>query len=79
MMQPDRDERRRSEPEFLGAEQRGDDDVSAGLQLPVRLDDDAAAQVVEHQRLVGLGEAELPREARVHDRGLAATAPVPPS
>ena len=64
MMQPERDERRGREAELLGAEQRGDDDVAAGLQLAVDLDDDAAAQVVEHQRLVRLGEAELPRDAR---------------
>ena len=65
MMQPSRDQRRGREAEFLGAEQRGDDDVAAGLELSVGLDHDAAAQVVEHQRLVRLGEAELPRQPRV--------------
>ena len=63
----DRDQRRRREAELLGAEQRGDDDVAAGLQLAVGLDDDAAAQVVEHQRLVRLGQAQLPRHAGVLD------------
>src|SRR6476469_4159220 len=48
-----------------GAEQRGDDDVAAGLELPVDLDDDAVAQAVEHQGLLGLGQPELPRRAGV--------------
>ncbi len=37
----ERDERRGREAELLRAEQRGDDDVAAGLHLAVRLDDDA--------------------------------------
>ena len=65
-----RDQRRGREAEFLGAEQRGDDDVATGLQLAVGFDRDAAAQIVQHQRLVRLGEAELPRQAGVRDRGL---------
>ena len=39
----DRDQRRGGETEFLGAEQRGDDHVAAGLQLAVGLDHDAAS------------------------------------
>ena len=62
------DERRGGEAELLGAEQRGDHDVAAGLQLPVDLHDDAVAQTVEQQRLLRLREAELPRRARVLDR-----------
>jgi hypothetical protein len=61
------DQRGRGEAELLGAEQRGDDDVAAGLQLPVGLDRDAAAQIVEDEGLVGLGQAELPGQAGVHD------------
>ena len=57
----ERDERRRREAEFFGAEERCDDDVAARLELAIRLQDDAAAQVVEHERLMGLGDAELPR------------------
>jgi hypothetical protein len=37
------DERRGGEAELLGAEQRGDDDVAAGLELAVGLDRDAAS------------------------------------
>ena len=62
------DERRGGEPELLGAEQRRDHDVAAGLQLAVALHDDAVAQPVAHQRLLGLGDAELPRRARVLER-----------
>ena len=58
------DERRRREAELLGAQQRGDDDVAAGLQLAVDLHDDAIAQLVQHQHLLRLGEPELPRARR---------------
>ena len=44
------------------------DDVAPGLQLAVGLHDDAVAQPVEQQRLLGLGEAELPRSAGVLER-----------
>ena len=63
------DQRRGREAELLGAEQRGDDDVAAGLELAVGLHDDPVAQAVEQQRLLGLGEAELPGAARVLERG----------
>ncbi len=69
MMQPSVDQRRGGEAELLGAQQRGDGHVAAGLELAVGLHDDAAAQVVQHQRLVRLGEAELPGQAGVLDRG----------
>ena len=63
------DQRGGGEAELLGAEQRGDDDVAAGLHLAVGLHDDAVAQAVEQQRLLGLGQAELPRGAGVLERG----------
>ena len=68
MMQPRHDQRRGGEAELLGAEQRGDHDVAAGLQLAVGLHDDAVAQAVEQQRLLRLGQAELPRRAGVLER-----------
>jgi hypothetical protein len=55
------DQRRRREAVLLGAEQGRHDDVPAGLQLPVGLHDDPVAQAVEHERLLGLGQAQLPR------------------
>ncbi len=62
-------ERRGGETELLAAEQRRDHDVATRLQLAVDLHDDAVAKTVEQQRLLGLGQAELPRCAGVLDRG----------
>ena len=62
------DERCGGEAELLRAQERADDDVAAGLELAVDLHDDAIAHAVEHERLLGLGEAELPRRARVLER-----------
>ena len=63
------DQRRGGEAVLLRAEQRRDDHVAAGLELPVRLHDDPVTQAVEQQRLLRLGQAELPRSARVLQRG----------
>ncbi len=68
MMQPMRDQRRGGEAELLGAQQRGDGHVAAGLQLAVGLHADAAAQVVHHQHLLRFGEAQFPGNAGVLDR-----------
>ena len=68
MMQPLTTSGADREAELLGAEQRGDHDVAAGLQLAVGLHDDAVAQAVEQQRLLRLGQPELPRRARVLQR-----------
>ena len=57
-------QRRGGEAELLGAEQRADDDVAAGLQLAVDLHDDAVAQAVEQQRLLGLGQTRAPTARR---------------
>ena len=68
MMQPLTTSGADAKPNSSAPEQRGDDDVAAGLQLPVGLDHDAVAQPVEQQRLLRLREAELPRRARVLQR-----------
>ena len=60
----DRDERRRPERELLRAEQRGHEQVPAGLQPAIGAQRDTIAQVVAQQRLVDLGEPELPRAPR---------------
>ena len=60
-------ERRGGKTKFLRAEQRGDGHVAAGLQLAVGLDVNAAAKIVQHERLVRFGQAEFPRRARVFD------------
>ena len=67
MMQPDTTSGGGREAELLGAEQRRNHDVAAGLHLPVHLHDDAIAQVVQHEHLLRLGEPELPRHAAVLD------------
>jgi hypothetical protein len=72
------DQRRGGEAEFVGTQQGADDDVATGLDLAVDLHADAAAQAVEHQGLLGFGEAELPRRTGVLDRRQG-EAPVPPS
>ena len=64
-----RDQRRRGEAELVGAEQRADDDVAAGAHAAVDLHGDARAQAVQHQRLMRLGEADLPGRAGMLDRG----------
>ena len=61
MMQPIDHERRGGKTKFLRAQQRGNGHVAAGLQLAVGLDINAAAQIVQHERLVRLGQAEFPR------------------
>ena len=62
------DQRRCREAHLVGAEERSDHDVATGLQLSVRLHPDARAQPVPHQRLLRLGEPDLPRDAGVEDR-----------
>src|SRR5262249_18314652 len=63
------DERRRREAVLLAAEQRRDEDVASGLHLAVDLDHDAVAKLVQHQDLLRLGQAQLPRHAALLDRG----------
>ena len=55
---------------LLGSQQRGNSKVAACLELAVGFDDDAAAQVVDEQGLVGLGHAQFPRKAGMFDAGL---------
>ena len=64
-----RDQRRGGEAELVGAQQRADRDVAAGAQAAVDLHGDAAAQAVQHQGLLGLGQADLPGRAGMGQRG----------
>ena len=61
-------QRRGGEAELVGAQQRADRHVAAGLHLAVGLHPDAAAQAVEHQRLLRFGQADFPGAAGVLDR-----------
>ena len=66
----ERDQRGGREAELVGAQDRPDGHVAAGAHLTVDLDQDARAQVVAQQRLLGLGEPDLPGDAGVVDRRL---------
>ena len=68
----DHDQRPGGDAELLGAEHRGDSDILGGADHAVGLDGDPAPQIVHDEHLMGLGEAELPRQAGVHDRRLRA-------
>ncbi len=65
-----RDQRSRGEAELFCAEQRGNDNVAAGLQLPVSFNRNARAQIVQHQCLMRFRQAKLPGQAGVLDGGL---------
>ena len=67
-------ERGGGEPPLLGAEQCGDEKVTSRLELAVRLQHGATAQVVRHQRLLRPRQAQLPRQTRGLDPGPSARA-----
>mmetsp|Transcript_13636 Transcript_13636/g.39086 ORF Transcript_13636/g.39086 Transcript_13636/m.39086 type:complete len:503 (+) Transcript_13636:715-2223(+) len=64
----DRDHRDGAEAKLVGAEQRAHHHIVPRLEASVHAEHHAVAQVVEQQRLVRLGEPELPRPSRVLDR-----------
>ena len=64
MTQPETTSGARGEAELLGAEQRRDEHVAAGLELAVGLHDDPVAQPVAQQRLLGLGRGRAPTAPR---------------
>ena len=63
-----REQQRRPERDLVRAEQRGDDDVAAGLDAAVDAHAHPPAQPFGDERPLRLGEAELPRRADVLDR-----------
>jgi len=71
------DERRCGKAELFSAEQGSDDQCHGRSATPVGLHRDAAAQVVQQQHLLGLGETKFPRQSCVLD-GISGEAPVPP-
>jgi hypothetical protein len=52
---------------LLGAEDGGVDDVEPGAQAAVGAQGDAVAQAIEHEDLLGLGDADFPGQAGVLD------------
>ena len=71
---PHGDQGRGADAVFLGAEQRRDRYVAAGLQAAVDAQLHAVPQPVQRQHLVDLGEADFPRHSGVADRALRARA-----
>ena len=64
------DERQGSERELVGSEHRHDYDILGGLQLAVGLQAHLIAQAIDDQRLLGLCESDLRRDAcKTHGRG----------
>ena len=68
MMQPIDNERHCGEAVLLGAEQRSNHNIAAGLQFAVGLHADAAAQIVEQKNLLRFGQAKFPGQPGVLDR-----------
>ena len=79
MMQPETTRGAEAKPNSSAPEQRADDHVAPGLELPVDLDDDPVPQPVGQQGLLGLGQADLPGDAGVLERGQRAPRRCPPS
>ena len=57
------DQRRSGKAVFFRAQQRCDHDVASALHLPVGLNNDAAAKIVQHEHLMRFRQAKLPRNA----------------
>ena len=65
----ERHEERRAQGELLGSQERRDDDVATGSEATVGAQHDPIAQSGLDERLVDLGEAQLPGCPDVLDRG----------
>ncbi|MPN08023.1 hypothetical protein SDC9_155299 [bioreactor metagenome] len=63
------DQDRGGETELFGAEQRADDHVAPGLELTVDLQPHMRTQMVGAQRLLRLGQPQLPWQSRMLDAG----------
>mmetsp|Transcript_139258 Transcript_139258/g.353067 ORF Transcript_139258/g.353067 Transcript_139258/m.353067 type:complete len:299 (-) Transcript_139258:3120-4016(-) len=61
------DERRRGHRNLLCPKQSGHDDIAPGSDLAVSLHSHSVPQPVQHERLVGLSDADLPRQATMLD------------
>ena len=66
---------------FLGPQQCRHYHIAAGLDLPVGLQADPPAEIVQHQRLLGFGQSQLPRRPGMFDGGprRGAGAPIKPA
>ena len=76
----DRDQRGGGKAKFFRSQKSSNDDIATSFKLTVGFDGDAAAQIIQQERLVGFGDTEFPRQACIFDGGLwggARTAIVP--
>ena len=64
----------RGKAKLLCAEERCHNHIASGFELAIRLHRNAAAQVVQHQRLMRLRQAQFPRDARMLNPGLRRSA-----
>ena len=60
-------QRRGRKTELVSTQQRTDQHIATGLQLTIHLQSDTSAQLIEHQRLLCLGQTQFPRRTRVLD------------
>ncbi len=60
-------QRRGGKAKLVGTQQRANGHIAASFHLAVGLHPDASAQAVEHQRLLGFGQANFPRTAAMFD------------
>ena len=77
---PERHQGSSAESKSLGPKQSRNNDISPGPELPIHLDHDPVAQGVHNQRLLCLGQPQLPRNSGVLDaaqRTCARTAVIP--
>ncbi len=59
------DEGSGGESEFFGTQEGCYGDVSSGFELSIGFDDDAAAEVIQDEGLMGFGESEFPGQSGV--------------
>ena len=63
----ERDQGRGRETELFGPENRSDHHIAASLEAAIGLQHDAAAEIVEHERLMRFRDAEVPWQAGMFD------------
>ena len=61
-------QRRGGKAHLIGAQERANHDIAAGLHLAIGLHPDTTTQAIEHERLLGLCQTDLPGRARMLDR-----------
>ena len=65
----ERNQRCGCETVFFGSEQGRDHDVATGFQLAICLQSNAAAKIVHYQRLMCIGDTQLPRHPGMFNAG----------